>query len=79
MTLAISCSPTHYKLGYTTTDHVSEVTWLDSISMQAMTADPPQGMAFTGMMLGLYAFADLEPCLDPADFHYAAWSDGEVE
>lgn len=44
--------------------------------MEVMTADPPKGMAFTGMMLGLYAFGELEPCLRPADSCFAAWTDG---
>lgn len=39
-----------------------------SISCQALTKSPAAGATFTGMMFGLYAFADGEPCLDPADF-----------
>ena len=36
-----------------------------------MTVVPPVGAAFTGMMLGLYAFGELEGCLVPADFKFA--------
>jgi hypothetical protein len=30
-------------------------------------------MAFTGMMLGLYAFGELQKCLTPADFAFASF------
>ncbi|RDW83491.1 glycosyl hydrolase family 43 protein [Coleophoma crateriformis] len=49
----------------------TEVRWIGEVSNDIMTADPPIGAAFTGMMLGLYAFGDLEQCLVPADFDYA--------
>lgn len=75
MNLCIYCSRTHYKLGYNLSPADSEVFWLADVSMENMTADPPKGMAFTGMMLGLYAFGELEPCIDPADFSFAAWKD----
>lgn len=77
MDLAISCSKTHYKLGYTLDDsETQDWIWFENIPMEVMTADPPKGMAFTGMMLGLYAFGELEPCLRPADSCFAAWTDG---
>jgi hypothetical protein len=47
------------------------ITWLGAVQNQHMTLDPPVGAAFTGMMFGLYAFGELQPCLDPADFAYA--------
>ena len=71
----MSCSTTHYKLGYIRRDTLDTVVWLASVSMRTMTVDPPNGMAFTGMMLSLYAFGELEPCLDPADFEYAEWTE----
>ena len=37
-------------------------------STYTMTRDPPVGAAFTGMMLGLYAFGENKPCLTPVDF-----------
>ncbi|GAB7366463.1 hypothetical protein MBLNU230_g8258t1 [Neophaeotheca triangularis] len=49
---------------------------IGSVSTEAMTRDPPVGMAFGGMMLGLYAYGELEPCLVPADFWYAETADG---
>lgn len=52
------------------------MSWSEDIPMQDITADPPKGMAFTGMMLGVYAFGELEPCLDVADFEFAAWTEG---
>jgi hypothetical protein len=39
-----------------------------SISCPALTRSLTAGTTFTGMMFGLYAFADGEPCSDPADF-----------
>lgn len=73
--LAIACSPTRYKLGYSIATDGSDWVWFEELPMQVMTADPPKGMAFTGMMLGVYAFGELEPCLDPADFEFAAWTE----
>jgi beta-xylosidase len=73
VTLVISCASTHYKLGYIASAPASEMTWLEPIPMQVMTADPPRGMAFTGMMTGVYAFGEREPCLSPADFEFVNW------
>lgn len=39
-----------------------------SISCQTLTKGTRTGATYTGMMFGLYAFADGEPSLDPADF-----------
>lgn len=47
------------------------IQWLGEVSNSTMTRDPPVGAAFTGMMLGLYAFGEFQPCLVPADFKYA--------
>lgn len=44
---------------------------MGEVSNEVMTRDPPVGAPFTGMMLGLYAFGELERCLVPADFRYA--------
>jgi hypothetical protein len=35
---------------------------------ELLTRGPPTGNCFTGMMFGVYAFGNWEPCLDPADF-----------
>ncbi|KAL1632632.1 hypothetical protein SLS56_003531 [Neofusicoccum ribis] len=45
--------------------------WVGQVSRQVMTRDPDVGAAFTGMMLGVYAFGELEKCFAPADFAYA--------
>ena len=37
-------------------------------SGQLLTRSPPIGNCFSGMMFGVYAFGNWEPCLDPADF-----------
>ncbi|KAK2772820.1 hypothetical protein FQN53_004425 [Emmonsiellopsis sp. PD_33] len=42
-----------------------------AVENSVMTQDPPIGAPFTGMLLGLYAFGELERCLEPADFEYA--------
>ena len=47
------------------------INWLGQVTNRAMTVSPPVGMAFTGMMFGLYAFGERQPCLVPADFQYA--------
>ena len=39
-----------------------------SIPCQALIKNPITGATFLGMMFGFYAFADREPCSDPADF-----------
>jgi len=46
---------------------------VSSISCQALLKGAAGGAPFNGMMFGLYAFADGEPCSDPA---YLAISDG---
>jgi beta-xylosidase len=72
--LAIRFSEAGYTLGYAELDE--EYRWLEHISMEAMTVDPPRGMAFTGMMLGLYAYGELQRCLNPADFAFASLTSG---
>lgn len=70
--LAIRCSEVGYTLGYA--ELRDEYTWLEPISMKTMTADPPRGMSFTGMMFGLYSFGELQKCLEPADFAFASFT-----
>jgi beta-xylosidase len=78
--LLIDCHDLEYRLGFVELhDETSEVsskeiaTWVGSVSTDIMTRDPEVGAAFTGMMLGLYAFGELEPCLTPAVFRFAAF------
>ncbi|GKZ30288.1 hypothetical protein AbraIFM66950_008624 [Aspergillus brasiliensis] len=49
------------------------ISWIGEVDNRSMTAAPPVGVAFTGIMLGLYAFGERQRCLDPADFHYVEW------
>jgi hypothetical protein len=41
---------------------------VSSISCQALLKGAADGAPFNGVMFGLYAFADGEPCSDPAYF-----------
>ncbi|KAH8694154.1 glycosyl hydrolase [Talaromyces proteolyticus] len=68
--LCIVCGDA-YLLGFREVGDESEkFQWFDEVSNAAMTADPPIGLSFTGMMLGLYSFAEGQPSSSPADFHY---------
>jgi beta-xylosidase len=73
--LAIKFSEVGYTLGYAELDE--EYHWFEQTSMESMTADPPRGMAFTGMMFGLYAYGELQRCLEPADFAFASLTSEE--
>ncbi|KAH8601558.1 glycosyl hydrolase [Bisporella sp. PMI_857] len=71
--LVIECG-SRYRFGFVEVisgEEIGNVQWVGEVSNEAMTADPPVGAAFTGMMLGLYAFGELEGSLVPADFRYA--------
>ena len=76
--LVVDCQDLHYKLGFQevkagSSGGVGEITWVGSVSTGVMTRDPTIGAAFTGMMLGLYAFGEMERCLVPAVFKFAAF------
>lgn len=76
--LVIDCQDLHYELGFQEvkvgdSDGVSEITWVGSVSTDVMTRDPTVGAAFTGIMMGLYAFGEMERCLVPAVFRFAAF------
>lgn len=78
--LLVDCQDLTYKLGFRELHHAKEassnlddVTWIGSVSTDIMTRDPQVGAAFTGMMLGLYAFGEMERCLQPAVFKFAAF------
>ena len=74
MKLFIECGD-KYRLGFLEvldeTMQGGSVQWIGEVENETMTADPSIGAPFTGMLLGLYAFGELEGCLTPADFHYA--------
>lgn len=60
-----------YKFGFREADDGDEdFQWLGEVSSAAMTQEPPLGLAFSGMMLGIYSFSEKQPSLAPADFHY---------
>jgi beta-xylosidase len=76
--LVVDCQDLYYRLGFQevengSSDGVSEITWVGSVSTDIMTRDPTVGAAFTGMMMGLYAFGEMERCLVPAVFKFAAF------
>jgi len=76
--LVIDCQDLYYRLGFQevkdgSSDDVSEITWVGSVSTDIMTRDPTVGAAFTGMMMGVYAFGEMERCLVPAVFKFAAF------
>lgn len=70
--LLIECGEA-YKFGFSELlgEGEDEVQWIGEVDTEIMTADPLVGMSFSGMMLGLYAFGEMEGCLVPADFEYA--------
>ena len=62
-----------YKFGFREIDGTAasmESQWIGEVSNGVMTKEPPIGISFTGMMLGIYSFAERQRCLAPADFHY---------
>jgi Beta xylosidase C-terminal Concanavalin A-like domain len=75
--LRIVCG-SEYSFGFCEIDHHGErgeFKWVGEVSNRLMTRDPPIGFAFTGMMLGLYSFAELQRSLTPADFSYVTVKD----
>ncbi|KAF3401400.1 Non-reducing end alpha-L-arabinofuranosidase BoGH43B [Talaromyces pinophilus] len=56
-----------------------EIHWLGEVSNLVMTREPPVGMAFSGMMFGLYAFAEYQRSMNVADFHYAQCKPREMD
>lgn len=76
--LVVNCQDLCYELGFQevkdgSSDGASDITWVGSVSTDIMTRDPTIGAAFTGMMMGLYAFGEMERCLVPAVFRFAAF------
>lgn len=79
--LIVNCGEVGYRFGFVEIEnvkrgdeeggHEGEVKWIGEVGTEAMTVVPPVGASFTGMMLGLYAFGELEGCLISADFKYA--------
>lgn len=52
-------------------DEDGPIQWIGEASNEVMTSSPSAGLAFSGMMFGLYAFADYQQSLNAAEFHYA--------
>ena len=72
--LVVKCEELRYVFGFARGKEHEEVEWVGEVSTDVMTADPPVGAPFTGMLLGVYAFGEMEPCSVPADFRYAKFS-----
>ncbi|CAK7210018.1 hypothetical protein SBRCBS47491_000628 [Sporothrix bragantina] len=68
--LFIQCNEDGYKLGFlgVSEDSGEQIQWLGSVDSEAMTREPPVGMAFSGMLLGIYAFSEHHGLSSPADF-----------
>lgn len=74
--LIIESTATTYRLGFEevnqdTQQKSQDWTWLEEIDTQVMTKSPEVGQPFTGMMMGLYSFGELQPVRSPAHFAYA--------
>lgn len=77
--LAIECQKLKYRFGFqevaknaTKVPTDQGIYWVGEASAESMTKDPHSGIpAFTGAMLGLYAFCDLQRGMVPADFAFA--------
>ncbi|KAF2033914.1 hypothetical protein EK21DRAFT_57706 [Setomelanomma holmii] len=68
----VDCTATSYRFGYhERSSEGDEWIWLGEIDTQILTRNPEIGQPFTGMMLGLYSFGDLEPVLTSAHFAFA--------
>ncbi|KAI5305350.1 hypothetical protein KEM56_004643, partial [Ascosphaera pollenicola] len=76
----IECNNDEYRFGFCeissnpeeiAADEPGPWKYLGSVANHVMTRDPPIGAPFTGMMLGLYAIGENEPCIVPADFKFA--------
>lgn len=65
--LYVECGSS-YRFGFG--ESTDDVRWLGQVSNEVMTRQPAAGMAFTGMMIGVYATSRYERSLNPADFHY---------
>jgi hypothetical protein len=66
--LLIKVTELRYTFGYQ--DAGCNVVWIGSVDIDVMTKDPPIGMPFSGMMFGLYACGESEPCVNPAVFEH---------
>lgn len=76
--LVIECQPSKYRFGYHEVEEgarrvasEAHISWLGDIATASMIVDPPIGMSFTGMMLGLYGYSEMQRGLAPADFAFA--------
>jgi len=71
--LVIESTATNYRLGFREAQDKTreDCSWLGEIDTQIMTRSPEIGQPFTGIMMGLYSFGELQPVLTPAHFAYA--------
>ncbi|KAF7906715.1 hypothetical protein EAF00_000994 [Botryotinia globosa] len=72
VTLFIWCTDEGYKLGFKPCDEPNEkaIQWMGETIVEEITADPPIGAAFTGMMLGVYATGNGDSGTVPANFSF---------
>lgn len=73
----VDCTEKNYRFGFKEldADGRGEWKWLGAVDTQVMTRNPEIGQPFTGMMLGLYSFGELQPALAPAYFSYAEFGE----
>jgi beta-xylosidase len=76
MKLVVDCTATSYRFGYQEATSMrsgddGKWTWLGEVDTEIMTRNPEVGQPFTGMMMGLYSFGELQPVITPAHFAYA--------
>ncbi|KAF2099822.1 hypothetical protein NA57DRAFT_37549 [Rhizodiscina lignyota] len=78
---SILCNARGYKIGFREFESNEDLEYVAQINMATMTQGPLVGMAFCGIMLGIYSFGDMEPVLQPAIFRYAKWRSmsGQIE
>jgi beta-xylosidase len=68
----IESTATSYRFRYYETGiRNSMLQMLGDVNTEVMTRNPEIGQPFTGMMMGLYSFGELQPVLSPAHFAYA--------
>jgi hypothetical protein len=67
----IDSTTTSYRFGYQELGSGKNTQWLGEVDTEVMTRNPDIGQPFTGMMMGLYSFGELQPVLTPAHFVYA--------
>ncbi|KAF1835200.1 putative glycosyl hydrolase, partial [Decorospora gaudefroyi] len=78
VTFVVDSTDTTYRFGYREVCGAEKLpasreawVWLGEVDTQVLTQNPVIGQPFTGMMMGVYAFGELQGVLDSAEFAYA--------